>query len=52
MTVYTLPLVMYHLDFEFVDPDHARQKPNFQLATPKTPVIPMRIIPTRKININ
>ena len=52
MTVYTLPLVLYHLDFEFVNPEHAAKKPNFQLGTVKTPTIPMKIKPIRKITIN
>ena len=50
MTVFTLPLVLYHFQFEFVDPEHAIIKPNLQLATFKTPKIPMRIKTIRKIN--
>lgn len=29
MTVYTIPLIMYHLEFEYVNPDHFKVKPNF-----------------------
>ena len=50
MTVFTLPLVMYHFDFEFVNPEHMKNKPNFQLATFKTPVIPMKMRSIRKLN--
>jgi cytochrome P450 / NADPH-cytochrome P450 reductase len=28
VTSFTLPLVLYHFDFEFVDPVHSRHKPN------------------------
>lgn len=50
MTVFTLPLVMFHFDFEFVNPEHVANKPNLQLATWKKPVIPMRVKTIRKIN--
>jgi hypothetical protein len=33
-----------------LDPEHAINKPNLQLATFKTPKIPMRIKTIRKIN--
>ena len=29
MTVFTLPLIMYHFDFEFVNPEYKAKKPNF-----------------------
>jgi hypothetical protein len=43
MTVYTIPLIMYHFAFEYVNPDHLKVKPNFQLASPQMPTIPMRL---------
>ena len=43
MTTFTLPLIMYHLDFEFVNPKHATSKPNFQLLQFAVPVIPMKV---------
>ena len=49
MTLFTLPMVMYHLDFEFVNPDHKIKKPNFMLGMPKVPVINMRIKTLRKL---
>ena len=51
MTVFTLPLVMYHFDFEFISPDHALKKPNFQLGTFKTPTIPMKMKSIRQIKV-
>jgi cytochrome P450 / NADPH-cytochrome P450 reductase len=51
MTVYTLPLVLYHFDFEFVDPAHKLNKPTFQLATTAQPVIPMRIKTIRAMKL-
>ena len=51
MTVFTLPMVLYHFKFEFVDPKHEEKKPNLQLATFRTPVIPMRMKTVRKINL-
>ena len=50
MTTFTLPLIMHHLDFEFVDPEHAKAKPNFQLGTFTAPDIQMIVIPLRKID--
>ena len=29
MSVFTLPLIMYHFDFEFSRPEDALKKPNF-----------------------
>lgn len=49
MTVFTLPLVLYHFDFEFVNPAHATKKPNLQLGATKTPVIPMKVRTVRKM---
>ena len=43
MTVFTLPMVLYHLDFEFINPEHMIKKPNYQLGTFATPQIPMRV---------
>jgi cytochrome P450 len=50
MTTFTLPLIMYYLDFEFVDPEHAKTKPNFQLGTFTAPEIQMVVKPLRKID--
>lgn len=49
MTLFTLPLIMYHLDFEFVNAEHKVNKPNFLVATPKTPVINMKVKTIRKV---
>ena len=43
MTVFTLPLVLYHFDFEFCDPAHKLKKPNLQIGTFATPVINMKL---------
>ena len=43
MAVYTVPLIMYHFDFEFTDPAHLQSKPNFTLLSPGEPVIMMKI---------
>lgn len=50
MTVFTLPLILYHLDFEFCDPAHMDKKPNFQLGTKKTPVVLMKVSSVRRLN--
>ena len=51
MTVYTLPLMMYHFNFEFVIAEHKLKKPNFQLLTPKAPVILMELEQIRFIKL-
>jgi cytochrome P450 len=49
MTTFTLPLIMYHFDFEFLNPQHATSKPNFQLFQFTIPVIPMKMKTLRKL---
>ena len=49
MTTFTLPLVMHHLNFEYVNPEHVTRKPNFQIASSQAPVIPMRIRTIKKL---
>jgi len=43
MSIFTLPLIMHHFDFEFVNPDHKINKPNFTLVQPKRPEIRMKV---------
>lgn len=49
MTVFTLPMILYHFEFEFTDPAHKAKKPNLQLGTFKSPVINMKIKTIRKL---
>jgi cytochrome P450 len=48
ITVITIPLLVYHFDFQYVDQEQLRNKPNFQLNTPHVPVIPMTLRSIRK----
>jgi cytochrome P450 len=49
MAVNTLPLMMYHFDFDFLDPAHRLHKPDFTLGSPKEPVIPMKCTRIRSL---
>ena len=49
MTVFTLPLVLFHFEFQFVNQAYMVKKPNMQLFSMTTPEIPMRVKVTRKI---
>jgi len=49
VTVFSLPLVLHFLDFEFVNPEHKTHKLNFQIGQAKSPVIPMKITTLRKL---
>ena len=50
ITMFTFPLILTHLDFEFTNPEHIHKKPNFQLAQFEAPKIPMKIKPLKKMN--
>ena len=49
MIGYTLPLIYYHFDFNFVSPDQINNKPDFFIMTDETPKMILKIKNIRKI---
>lgn len=52
ITMFTFPLILTHLDFEFINPEHMHAKPNFQLAQFEAPKIPTKITPRKSYGRN
>ena len=50
MIGYTLPLIYYHFDFNFVDPaSQINHKPDYFVMTPETPKMKLKVKNIRKI---
>lgn len=47
----TIPLIYFHFDFEFTDPQQRMNKPNYQLSAAKNPPMLFKLKQKRQVNI-